>query len=112
MFLFSKKPAVISNEEVVDRIMQAIVEFASEVVEDQASDVVKVTLELDEQQRINTISEFTLNDMPKIPDPELINSVNILFAPFANLPEENKMKTLRLVFANGGGSFDVDYFVE
>lgn len=83
--------------------MEGLVTLASSVVENQENDYMEATLVFDEQMRVASITDFTLNNQPLVPDVAVIASLNDVFTPLQQLPESMRPATLKVVFSEGGG---------
>lgn len=65
------------------------------------SSTVTASLEFDDQQRVNNISNPLVDGIPKIPPSETIEAINNLAAPLASLPENQRVKALEIEIENG-----------
>src|SRR5690606_32854319 len=106
---FKKKPKTMSNDEVMGIYMDALVTLASSVVQDQENDHMEAVLAFDDQMRVASIKNFTLNNQLLVPDTAVIASLNDIVTPLQQLPESMRPSTLRVVFSDGGGDVFPEY---
>ena len=108
MFFKKKSP----NTHAFDTAM-LFVQIGAELYEGiglaDGSSTVTALLEFDDRQRVSSIKNPVVDGSPKVVPFETIEAINTLAAPLAGLPENQKLKSLKIEIENGQINTNTEY---